>query len=511
MPIIIEVKLLTERYHAHEWGKAQFAMDKPEWPPSPWRLLRAMAAAWFGFDQSNNPNQFSQTFAHGVLEALGRSNVELWLPVTAFDELHFYQPLEGPTGRKLHHDLFAVPSGGHFYFAFQANLSGDQTELLNVLLSRLRYLGRAESRAALTVRKDLDHCPQGFFRVAKVETGREGDTAHEEGKLYPPETKESNHCGAPVDVLCPNPNDFQASDLWAIRAPANQGNGLPVHLVNALLAAKKPLPDGARLTVYLMPQRSVVHELPRPRGSSTHQPHLSRAGFSFRLCRRVPISIAETVAVARAYRDAACRAYRCMTGKDAPLVLSGRDANGEVDSEGRHLYYLPQLGESGQEIDHLVVRIPNGSELHENELDAMMSVLAIHLTPDGRYPIAVVAEGTTYQIGRRAKKWSSITPFVSPLRHRNRRHSTTLEQQVAACLRKSAGVTPSDVRAIAGPLGGIRTPVRVHEYAQALAASWRFTRRYGHWLSISFNEPVSLPVAVGADSHFGLGQFVPET
>lgn len=44
---VIEVKLLAGRYHAHIWGESQFGMAGPEWPPSPWRLHRALAHAWF--------------------------------------------------------------------------------------------------------------------------------------------------------------------------------------------------------------------------------------------------------------------------------------------------------------------------------------------------------------------------------------------------------------------------------------------------------------------------------
>lgn len=66
--LVIEVNLLSGRYHAHVWGEAQFGMAGPEWPPAPWRLLRAIAASWFQSD----PRPFSESERNAILETLGR-------------------------------------------------------------------------------------------------------------------------------------------------------------------------------------------------------------------------------------------------------------------------------------------------------------------------------------------------------------------------------------------------------------------------------------------------------
>jgi CRISPR-associated protein Csb2 len=36
---------------------------------------------------------------------------------------------------------------------------------------------------------------------------------------------------------------------------------------------------------------------------------------------------------------------------------------------------------------------------------------------------------------------------------------------------------------------------------------WRLTRRLAFWLELTFDEPVVLDRPLGADAHFGLGQF----
>src|SRR5579871_512280 len=164
---VIEVELLSGRYHAHVWGEAQFGMAGPEWPPSPWRLLRALASLWF----SAHPRPSSEAERDQILEAMGRSGPpHLWLPRTSFHENRYYQPVRlGAFDRVLHHDHFAVPEGGRFWFRFKTALEPDQRALLAELLERLRYFGRSESRARLRL-VDRDGPPASVWNV----TGRDG-------------------------------------------------------------------------------------------------------------------------------------------------------------------------------------------------------------------------------------------------------------------------------------------------------------------------------------------------
>ena len=45
--IAIQITFPWGRYHAHPWGLNPVRLREPEWPPSPWRLLRALASSWF--------------------------------------------------------------------------------------------------------------------------------------------------------------------------------------------------------------------------------------------------------------------------------------------------------------------------------------------------------------------------------------------------------------------------------------------------------------------------------
>jgi CRISPR-associated protein Csb2 len=45
MVVAIAISFPTGRYHATPWN-CHVNEGRPEWPPSPWRLLRALVATW---------------------------------------------------------------------------------------------------------------------------------------------------------------------------------------------------------------------------------------------------------------------------------------------------------------------------------------------------------------------------------------------------------------------------------------------------------------------------------
>lgn len=485
---VIEVELLAGRYHAHLWGEAQFGMAGPEWPPSPWRLLRALASSWF----CARPLLSSDEARDRLLEALGRSGAPaIWLPRAAVHEVRYYQPVRlGASDRVLHHDHFAVPEGGRFWFRFETRLEPDQRALLAELLGRLRYLGRTESRARLRL-EERDSPPPGVFWVMPC------------GAIQPTSPTEYRR------VLCTAP-DFRASDLWSVRSDGETAeNGHPTHLVDVLLGKRMPLPSGARWVEYAVPDKALVHEI-RPRAvAKGADSDVDVAEIRYRLNRRIPIPLRYVVAVARAFRDAAVEAHRrSATGKTSPM-LSGREVDGAVARGPYHAYYLPRLRPGAVTLDELLVRVPGG-RLTRLELDALLGVERIRAGGPG-YPIAVVPEAVvaSAQPAASARRWRSITPFLPPRRHRRGREETRVERQIIACAEDVCGRRPVQVESLPGPGGlGSVSSLLGHEYGSA-GGGWTFARRLGFWLELVFEEPVVLARPLGADAHFGAGQFCP--
>ncbi len=491
--IVVEVDLLSGRYHAHVWGQSQFGMAGPEWPPSPWRLLRALAAVWF----ATRPSPFSEQDRDHLLEVLGRADPpELWLPKTSFHEVRYYQPVRmAGSDRALHHDFFAVPDGGRFWFRFNVGLTADQRNLLEALLTRFRYLGRSESRARLRL-VDRGEPPHGVVRVVPRRPGQSVTSVTYRW------------------VLCTAP-DFRAADLWSVGNGSTKtgGGAHPPHLVDLLLDKKMPLPNGARWVEYAVPDGILIHEI-RPRAKPpAGKPDVEVAELHFRLNRRIPIPVQSLVGVARAFRDTAAARHRNLTGIDS-RVLTGREADGSIARGHQHAYYLPRPSGTRLAVDTLVVRIPAG-RLTSQELDALLGVTQIRIGK-GPYPITVIPERRLDRplAPRRATCWRSMTPFVPPLRHRPGRDRTSVEEQAAFFAEQLCGRRPVSVRRRPGPGGlGEVSPLLVHQYfghdREKGTRRPILTRRLGFWLELAFDKPVVVSAPLGADAHFGAGQFEP--
>ncbi|GIX27018.1 MAG: hypothetical protein KatS3mg123_0899 [Burkholderiales bacterium] len=319
---IIEVELSTGRYHAHPWGVSQYGIGEPEWPPSPWRLLRALAAAWFNF---RSPNEDPRV-RDGLLESLGRSGrPALIIPRVSFHEIKCFQPIVrdiprkredasdgGPKTKSVteinyradHRDLFAVVQGGRFWFVFDTSLSDEQKNLLDRLLGRIRYFGRSESRAVLR-RVDekptsSDKCP--LFPAKPIGSATGGQSKDTPILVRP--------------VLCPGmqsangPLNFAASDLWSLDRNQSSSSDLPRHLTDACLDAYRPLPNGCEWVDYALPAEAIVHELPRRRQRQPRADEVSVKEIRFCLARCIPIPVEQTVRVARAFRDAGSAQFR---------------------------------------------------------------------------------------------------------------------------------------------------------------------------------------------------------
>jgi CRISPR-associated protein Csb2 len=420
-------------------------MGGPEWPPSPWRLLRAIAAWWF--DATEPP--CSAEVRDGILNALGRAGApRIWVPKASFNEIPFYQPvtkevqrnvggkkvgLREINSRVLHYDHFAVLAAPDIYFAL-----GTTPAFTAPALWRVREQSRAK------------------------------------GKVDP-------------------------------RSGASTGDTeAPQHFVEALISAKKPVPDGTRWLEYELPRPAVVQQLPKRRISRASSPVVPAAEIHFRLFRRVPIPVLQTVLLARDFRDQAVRRYSHATGSHS-VLLSGREEDGSVARGHRHAYYLPRPTRSSAEfLEQLVVVLPGGElGVDQEVLDAMLGIT--RLLRRDPYPVLVVPEEVrAAPTTSSSATWRSLTPFVPPLQHRPRRDRTDPVQQMLRAVEESVGRTPDQTSLMDRQV----VPVLSHLYGSSESPErHRMTRRAGFAFRLEFLESVCLPPAIGADAHFGLGQF----
>ncbi|WP_081444862.1 type I-G CRISPR-associated protein Csb2 [Blastopirellula marina] len=493
------------RYYAHPWGQNPARISEAEWPPSPWRLLRAIAAAWF----QANPGCEPSADLILTLEVLGRELPTFVLPKVSFSRAIHYQPNYGATVKndvalakykRVRHENHFVAVGDDVFVRWNFNGLDAATRaqvhsLVSSVAGRIAYFGRAESVCELSV-EDESPVNSNEVRVAI----QHNQPARRIGPGY-------------RDVFCPNPIDFQATDLWKRRESEIDDRLAKKHLVQDLIDTPQPLPDGSAWFSYRMPegwpQQWVVRHAAKPRRKIRCDRVISHF-LEFSLQCRIPVPVKHTVSIAEMFRESAIRNHRSPS-----FALSGHDRPDDVDGNHIHAFYLPQPDPSRQ---HLIkLRVQSIYGFTQREVNAMMSVGALRWA-GGRFPARPVLLRLEREIPKiePATVWQSLTPFVPP-RHWYRkkiaearvRDSDSPERQFRVSLGE-AGVETSDVVITRFEFEQSTWDVcKVHLPKHIRDANAEPDRRIGIFLRASFPRPVILPFPVlGHSSHFGLGQFV---
>lgn len=494
------------RYYAHPWGQNPARITEAEWPPSPWRLLRALAAAWF----RAHPGQGPSAELILTLETLGKELPTFILPKVSFSRAIHYQPNYGVTPKddaslakykRVRHENHFVVVGGPVLIRWEMNGVSEETahtarSLISEIADCVSYLGRAESVCELQVEN---------------QEGENADLA----QVAVHEGKPCRRIGPDYrDAFCPVAGVFQAADLWQRRSGCTTPSSAPVHLVQDLLDAPQPLPDGAAWYSYQMPtgwpQRFVTrHAHPaRPmRKGSRIVAHF----LDFSLQCRIPVPTKHVVSLATAFRAAAIRNFKRGDANLQSFALSGHDRPEGLDGNHLHAFYLPIPNSAGNALERLRVWCLRG--FTQREIDAMLAVGALYWA-DARFPVRPVLLNVSRTLPsmKCSTRWNSLTPFVAPRYwHRKRngrvRESLVPDRQLAHCLRENDG--PIDC--IVSPMTlGVNRDWEVCKIHLPSAACVEPESRIGVRLQLAFAKPVALPLpAYGHSCHFGLGLFVP--
>lgn len=466
MPTIIEVALLAGRFHATPWGR-HVNEAALEWPPAPWRILRALAAglARTGADMDG---------CRRVLSPL-LSPPAYHLPAASASHTRHFMPWEKQRGKPekvLVFDAFVV-APQPLVVRWEADVA--DRGALAAALEGIGYLGRSQSWAELRLLERPPEAPPNC-----VPTGR-GPSLGEDEEV--------------VELLAPDPDDPEAA-LRALFMTTDQvrEDGLD-------------RPPGTRWIRYRRP-RIVVDPLPRPvrpapRGSTPTTAVYLAAGAA-------PPPLTEALAIAELLRRSVMAWYgRLNQGVSSP-VLSGKDAAGRPLEGHRHAFYLAIDEDGDRRIDRLIVYAPMG--LGPAERQAIAAVRTLE-PGRGRPPLELQLLGfggperfTSRAFGP-ARRWRSHTPFLL-VRHPKVRGGSDARRmvddppdQVLLELARRGLPRPTSIRTVRGP--GFRwLEFRTHRAGDAgPPGAWGF--------ELEFPEPVTGPIAIGRHCHFGMGLFLP--
>jgi CRISPR-associated protein Csb2 len=553
----LEIRFLTGRYHATPWGR-HVNEGAIEWPPSPWRLCRALLAAGF--------NRCGWTevppVGRSLLEKLSAAPPLYHLPRASTGHTRHYVPkFKGETTRVL--DAFAQVGTGPaacLGVEFDAQLSGEETALLDELLAAVGYLGRAEAWAELRrvseLSQGLDRCALsehppslGYERIALLAPVPAADYARWRQEALEQELArrleqaryEAGQKGKAPPAALTKRQQEQVLSLF------------PEELLAALRVETRWLqqvgwsqPPGSRWLSYWRPEGALTHRPPpRPRTEKVRAADTALLALTSDTKRRAVLPrLTDAMLRMDQLHNALVRQSDGGLGQGPSPCFTARSDTGEPLRGHRHAALLPLDLDGDRLMDHVLVHAPLGFDRRARK--ALEQVPPIYGSGMPRVLVTLLELGHPADFAeavpqaRKARRWVSATAFLAP-RHLKRQGSHSLEGQVRAELaergfpepvsvefeiERSGYVPAAEVVRVLRLAGGA---VRLEQGpagergGEELARRWRHFRRErpgevrrppaqpALGLRLTFAEDVQGPLCLGYGSHFGLGQFIPLT
>lgn len=530
----ISIRFLTGRFHATQWGR-HVNEGVPEWPPSPWRILRSLIATW----KAKCPDLDDQV-AECVLRKLA-DLPDFGLPQATVSHARHYMPWDknyaGHT--TLVFDTFvATPESSELLACWpDARLSEIERAALANWLQHVGYLGRAESWCEMRL---LDE-EESEQRLPEINCRQLGTRRPEKNTEI-------------VRVLCPDP----ATAFASTHTPRSSNGKGKTKLQTAtphyepdwhicgetlwLHAEKWAEAPGSRWVRYSRPTDCFkISAAPRRASKPATRPQVIR----FALDSTVLPLVTETLAVAEAARRNLMGILGGQTERRDGVrgkseVFSGKTNEGEVRTNHEHAFYLPTDEDGDGRLDHLTLIAQEG--FGRDELSALNSLRQIKSRDrtDSGHALGVVFLGSGMLDAKLAQgpaafasTWKSATPYLCH-RHPKTRGSKKdrpeeLESHAVfteARLREDIGrllerredlkgisldqieITPCVDENGVFRLGTRRNrPIQFQRFRQKQGDDGG--KRLCGAFVIKFPSVVRGPVALGHSCHFGMGLFVP--
>lgn len=550
--LALRIRLLTGRYHATPWGRNANEADVA-WPPEPWRLLRAMIAAYW---RKGDRKRWPESALARLIDALAEIPPAYALPSGA---IHTHTRHYMPQGRgrtTLVFDAFLrLPKDAEVVAIWdRLTLDEDLFALAADLASAIGYLGRAESWTECEALDDW----KGEANCGPQEAGYAGDAvrllaplsatayATARGRLIRDEHQRvsSSATKAQSERAC------DAAVAKAFRSKRSGLDTLPVRLLDAVSLDTADWqdtgwsrPPAAQEVLYARSEHvgaSVAPAVKVRRAISGADRPLPTVG-RFILAGRPRPRVEDTVKIAEVMRLAALSKFgwnvdpaTARRKSNAPAEISGRSKDGKPlrHPSHSHAFWLPEDADSDGRIDHVTVFIAGGMSLDVR--DKLDRITRVWLGSRGRvedgagdasadeWRLALEGFGSRREFAATAgilgssTRWRSVTPFMAA-GHLKSPGYTGYGRELRRLLAKTGvdkrfGFDVNEVK-VSGlgeiRVGGtLRRTLHFHRFRSRGGGKQPDTG--GAFLEVVFPVPVHGPVALGFGSHFGLGLFAPE-
>lgn len=501
MRLVLRQEFPLGRFHATPWRVNPFDDPHGEWPPSPWRLVRAVTARWYQWaretEQEPDLAKLEQLQA-----ALCQSTYAFHLPPDAREgsPIRHYHPTEfgwRPAEKKkagtrsygtslVQDNYWCVPPEWPVWWFIEGDdWTDDLRALLAQCLERMTYFGRAETLSRICVVGSADDIPTPNCTL------RDRRTAGAAPVLSP--LKEATR--GDIERTTDNPEAVKravppgAQWLWAVRPPraaSRERRRVPAHRPDCHL-----MQFAIGWNVAPEP-RVIVRLTSRFRGAVLRELLRLKAGDASATWARVGENIRAAVA-----------------------DMAGKDASDEPLKGHRHAEFLAWC-ESERPTRLLVWRRSRAFDVEEQEavlLAAARDVSGaaagadadewkVRLVPlDRDVPPPPGFDGASSNV------WESVTPYVPPrhhLRGGKEREGESMIDQIRRELGRRGIEQNVDVELVGSPRW-----VSVHVPRREAKRRAFVGDRRGQMVRLRFAGSVAGPIRLGHSSSFGLGLFRP--
>ena len=533
------------RYHATPWGRNVNEADVA-WPPEPWRLLRALIAAWW---RKGDRARWTEDDLSRLIDTLAGTLPEYRLPAGIIHaHTRHYMPTGGlaqgrPKTTLVFDAFLRLPEHATLVAAWpQVTLEAEAFAFASHLAGAVGYLGRAESWTECEALAEWDDDPN----CRPLDGAPEGDRV----RLLAPHTPDAYATERQRimddmrrQVLAapgrrPTEHAVEKQLDKALKSKGRKAHTLPERLMDALALDTADYqdrgwsrPPAAREVVYARAPEAAPRVVALAAGCRTARterdlPTVAR----FLLAGRPLPRIEDAVRIGELMRLAALAQFGWRrdeaAGHSVPLApweISGRDTNGKPlsDPSHPHAFWLPEDADRDGWIDHISVFIASGMnrkiqaqldritrlwlapKQRPEEVDAEPgAVKEWRLALEGFGRPADFAGGT--RIFGTSRRWRSVSPFLAS----GHLKATGYAGEVRRLLQRRR-LDAADVEVT------LRETIDVGGTSRRAIHFHRFRSRgrelqpdaAGALLDIVLSEPLTGPLAIGYGSHFGLGLF----
>ena len=509
MRLLIKQTFPLGRFHANPWRAFSFDDPYGEWPPSPWRLLRAILARSYQITREvPSEKELAHQQLRGMLvRAFCTSRISWQLPTQSWrgPGIQQYHPSEfkkipaeaNKPGEKTYNttkvkdNFWLTPEcTSPLYWILDGDTSLWPDELLDHLdasLARMTYFGRAESITHIErIQDNKDIVVNCLLRDSRTATT--------------------------VPVLCPTAE----ATLTQVACMTNES-----------VVSNSTTPPGA---VWKYAERPPVAKAYRPRRPVKKLPPTSVLQFA--IGGRVFPPLKLWLRITEKFRGIVLRKLTKKRTGDTNAefhmlppdiraefsLMAGKDEHGQRLTGHRHAAFFLIPDEEGKPSRLICYRKePFTPEEQDSILAASEAPLAWdYKSKDWQLRIVPLPKETplpsAQNIFAESKVWKTLAPYVPPLHVFRKNGKVRVGMEVESQIRshlENLELPNVEISIIASESEAVEW-VKVHRPNHRRGNQTNDDKR-GYHIRLVFSEPVKGPLFLGHSSHFGLGLFAPVT